>query len=130
MGVKRSRGMIVTIEDDEELSHTESEGDAVPEFNPDFEFDAYGVDDGVKGLEDDEGWGFRAVAGMKEGASVDLDGIISRRRQNLQDEESGGEEDDDEDSDRTISGDEGGKEEEEFKGLGDDEFSISLSSLI
>jgi ATP-dependent RNA helicase DDX27 len=135
MGVKRSRGLILTIEDDEILSEqSESESEEGQVLDGDFEFDGYGVNTGIMGIEDD-GWGFKGVVGMKEGASVDLDGIIARRRKLVQGEghsdDQQGEEDDDgkedleDDSSDTISGEavEDESDIEEWKGF-DDEIGI------
>lgn len=144
MGVKRSRGMILTIEDDEVISgQSESEEEAEEEeeqiLDADFEFDVQGVNSGIKGIEDD-GWGFKGVTGLKEGASVDLDGIIARRRKKFTDgqepaeggeeEESENSDDEDEEDDEsgTLSGepveDESESESEEWKGFDDDELGI------
>jgi hypothetical protein len=127
MGVKRPRDFILTLEDDEVASQSESESDDTEsvhtkkkkttdeDLNPDFEFDGYGVLSGVKGI-DDDGWGFKGIVGMKEGAGVDLDGIIARRRENL--------DDDDDDESNDIAGEEVGEEsdeDEEFKGFDDDD---------
>lgn len=136
MGVKRARDFILTLEDNEPASQseTESEADEVTnkkkrkvddELNPDFEFDGYGVLGGVTGIEDD-GWGFKSVTGMREGAGVDLDGIIARRRGNLAAEEDGSvdgeEEDADGEGDSEVSDNsEDSEEEEEFRGFDDDE---------
>jgi hypothetical protein len=80
MGVKRSRGMVLTIEDGEVLSEqSESEAEEGKVLDADFEFDGGGMNGGIMGIEDDE-WGFKDVLGMKESASVDLEGIIAKRR--------------------------------------------------
>jgi hypothetical protein len=140
MGVKRPRDFILTLEDDDPASQsdTESEAEEVAnkkkrkvddELNPDFEFDGYGVLGGVTGIEDD-GWGFKGVTGMREGAGVDLDGIIARRRGNMAVEEDGSvdsEEDEDEDDNEDLVA-EDSEEEQEFNGFDDDE-EIGISPL-
>lgn len=130
MGVKRARDFVLTLEEDDVASQSETESEAEEvatktkkrkvdeELNPEFEFDGYGVLGGVKGIEDD-GWGFKGVTGMKDGAGVDLDGIIARRRGNMvaDAEESADDEEDEESGDES----EDAEEDEEFKGFGDDE---------
>jgi ATP-dependent RNA helicase DDX27 len=119
MGVKRSRGFIMTIEDDDVVSHSESDSDDNPndnkkrktdEMNPDFEFDGFDVMEGVKGI-DDDGWGFEGVTGRKKNTEVDLDGIIARRRANLND---------DEEDELADSSDDENSDDEEFAGFDDD----------
>lgn len=122
MGVKRSQGFILTIEDDEDVSQSESESeDPAPaptgknkkrkiegeSLNPDFEFDGFGVRDVVS--MEDEGWDFKGIGGVKESTAVDLEGIIARRRGNLEEEERV--EGESEDSDGS----------KEFQGFDDDE---------
>lgn len=128
MGVKRARDFILTLEEDDiaSQSETESEPEEVTtnnkkrkvdeELNPDFEFDGYGVLGGVKGIEDD-GWGFKGVTGMRDGAGVDLDGIIARRRGNMAVEA----EDENEEEEDGGGEAEDSKGDEEFKGFDDDE---------
>jgi hypothetical protein len=126
--MKRSRGFILTLEDDDDAaSQSESESENYetadfnnnkkrkidPDLNPDFEFDGYGVLGGVKGI-DDDGWGFKGITGIREGAGVDLDGIIARRRENLEDDKESDK--DDEESDDGSVGEDG-----EFKGFDDDD---------
>jgi hypothetical protein len=124
MGVKRSRDFILTLDDDDVVSHSESESENNgvadtgkrtnrEEMNPDFEFDGYGVLSGVGDIEDD-GWRLTEIIGVKEGASVDLDGIIARRRKNLD------EEDDESDNSSNEEPEEDGDEEQNFKGFDDD----------
>jgi len=135
MGLKRPRDFILTLEEDDiaSQSETESEPEEVTaknkkrkvdeELNPDFEFDGYGVLGGVKGIEDD-GWGFKGVTGMRQGAGVDLDGIIARRRENLEveeEEESVDSEEEDEDEEEGEDEAEDSGEDDEFKGFDDDE---------
>jgi ATP-dependent RNA helicase DDX27 len=122
MGVKRSQGFILTIEDDEDVSQSESESeDPAPaltgknkkrkiereSLNPDFEFDGFGVRDVVS--MEDEGWDFKGIGGVKESTAVDLEGIIARRRGNLEEEERVEEESEDSDGSK------------EFQGFDDDE---------
>ena|SRR5437667_12900743 len=126
MGVKRPRDFVLTLEDDDIASHSESESEEnetaynkkqrlnEEELNPEFEFDGYGVFGGVTAIEDD-GWGFKGVGGIKEGAGVDLDGIIARRRDNLGEEEA----DSGPDEESEVS-DQG----EEFKGFDDEDIGI------
>ena len=95
--MKRTRGFVLTLEDDDVVSQSGSESEIETdgkskkrkrdnELNLDFEFDSYGVLDGIKGV-DEEDWGFKSLPGMKDGAGVDLDVIISRRRTKLNKEE-------------------------------------------
>ena len=143
MGVKRARDFILTLEDDEPASQSETESDAEEvtnkkkrkvddELNPDFEFDGYGVLGGVTGIEDD-GWGFKSVTGMREGAGVDLDGIIARRRGNMAADEDGsvdGEQDINGEGDTEASeNSEDSEEDEEFRGFDDDE-EIGIPTLV
>ena len=89
MGVKRSRDFILTLEDDDLVSHSESESEyredggkkkkIKDDLNADFEFEGYGVQDGVEETEAD-GWGFGGIKGVKGISAVDLDGIIARRK--------------------------------------------------
>lgn len=121
---KRPRDFILTLEDDDVASQSESESDDTDnvkkkkqktkdeDLNPDFEFDGYGVLGGVKAI-DDDGWGFKGIVGMKEGAGVDLDGIIARRRETL------GEEEGDDTSGEEVLED--SDEDEEFKGFDDED---------
>jgi hypothetical protein len=146
MGVKRARDFVLTLEDDDVASQSETESEPelevtaatkknkkrkvdLEELNPDFEFDGYGVLGGVKGI-DEDGWGFKGVTGMREGAGVDLDGIIARRRGNMtaETEEAVDGEDEEEEEEKPDSGDESeatedeeDEDEEEFKGFGNDE---------
>jgi hypothetical protein len=127
MGVKRPRDFILTLEEDDAVSQSESEPEVEESttstkkrktdenLNPDFEFDGFDMLEGVKGI-DDDGWGFEGVTGMRQGAGVDLDGIIARRRENLADDE---EEDDDEEK---------GEDDEDKKHLADDSEPESNSS--
>jgi len=128
MGVKRLRGFILTIEDDDEVSQSETEtedlhrlqngknkkrklvGEAL---NPEFEFDGYGASGRVHSIEE-EGWDLKGIAGMKESSGFDLEGIIARRWVNV-------EEDEGSDDDQGMEGSEESDDEEEFQGFDDDE---------
>lgn len=128
--MKRARGFILTLEDDDDVasrSESESEDYEAAEFNnkkrkidldlnPEFEFDGYGVLGGVKEI-DDDGWGFKGILGVREGTGVDLDGIIARRRENLEDDKKSDSHDDEESEDGSANDDEDG----EFKGLDEDD---------
>ena len=143
MGIKRARDFVLTLEEDDVASQSETESEPelevtamtkknkkrkvdLEELNPDFEFDGYGVLGGVKGI-DEDGWGFKGVTGMREGAGVDLDGIIARRRGNMTAEtEDAVDGEEEEEEEKLDSGDESEnaedeEDEEEFKGFGDDE---------
>jgi hypothetical protein len=126
--MKRSRDFILTLEDDDNVaSQSESEPDddetadlsnnkkrkKDQDLNPDFEFDGYGALGGVKGI-DDDGWGFKGITGIREGAGVDLDGIIARRRENLESNTESNDQSDEE-------SDDGSTNEGEFKGFDDDD---------
>ena len=129
MGVKRLRGFILTIEDDDEVSQSETETEdpqplqngenkkrkiVAEALNPEFEFDVHGASGRVHSIEE-EGWDFKGIAGMKEGSGVDLEGIIARRRVNV-------EEDEGSDDDEGNGGSEESDDAEEFQGFNDDEF--------
>jgi len=129
MGVKRLRGFILTIEDDDEVSQSETETEdpqplqngknkkrkiVAEALNPEFEFDGHGASGRVHSIEE-EGWDFKGIAGMKEGSGVDLEGIIARRRVNV-------EEDEGSDDDEGNGGSEESDDAEEFQGFNDDEF--------
>jgi hypothetical protein len=139
MGLKRSRDFVLTLEDDDIVSQSESEDDSIENsgnqkkkkivesesLNPDFDFDDFGVSGGVSRI-DSEGWGFEGVNGVKKGAGVDLNGIIERRRGTFGEKASEFEEDEVE----LESGD-NSEEYEEFKGFDeeDEEIGISLQKL-
>jgi ATP-dependent RNA helicase DDX27 len=141
MGVKRSRDFILTIEEDDVVSQSESDIEEQPndnkkrktdeDINPDFEFDGFDMLEGVKGI-DDDGWGFEGVTGMRKGAGVDLDGIIARRRENLnedeeEEEEAEAEDNEEEPADRSDDESSG---DEEFNGFdGDDEIGTFIHIL-
>lgn len=134
MGVKRSRDFVLTIEDDDVVSQSESDTEELPndnkkrktdeDINPDFEFDGFDMLEGVKEI-DDDGWGFGGVTGMRTGAQVDLDGIIARRRENLNDDEEEEEEEEAEAEDNEKELADGSDDEnsgdEEFNGFDDDD---------
>jgi hypothetical protein len=138
MGVKRPRDFVLTLEEDDAISQSESEPEVEEstnntkkrktdeDLNPDFEFDGFDMLEGVKGI-DDDGWGFEGVTGMRQGAGVDLDGIIARRRENLadnEDEEEVDEEEEEGDEDEKQLADDSEPESdssEEFNGFDDDE---------
>jgi len=146
MGVKRHNGFIMTIEDDDSVSGTESESEREPDYrtgsknkkrkldfeiDPNFVFDVDGDVSGVQKIQNSD-WAFKELLGEKTGASVDLDEIIARRKQKVvqsdeeddeqQEEEEEEDEDEDEDEVEVDEEDEGPyDEEEEFKGFGDDE---------
>src|SRR5271170_1910192 len=80
MGIKRPSDFILTLEDDDIASQSESDADSDnvrntskktkkrkvdDDLNSEFEFDGYRALDGVKGI-DDDGWGFIGIPGMKE----------------------------------------------------------------
>jgi hypothetical protein len=128
MGVKRSRGFILTIEEDDDVSQSEPETEDVQisqngkakkrkideeMLNPEFEFDGYGALGGVQNIED-EGWDFKGVVGIKEGSGVDLEGIIARRRGNIEEDEENHDEEGSEKSEES-------EESEEFQGFTEDE---------
>jgi len=128
MGIKRSRGFILTIEDDDEVSQSETEAEDLQPLrngkkkkckieeealNPEFEFDGCGALAGVQSIEE-EGWDFNGIAGTKEGSGVDLEGIIARRRGNVEEDEGS---DDEEGTENSEESD----DDEEFQGFNDDE---------
>ena len=115
----------MTLEEDDVISQSgsESEGDVEvgnkkkktdEGLNSDFDFDAYGVLNGVKDI-DETVWGFSGIKGTTERAGVDLEGIIARRRENL--DADGGKSESEQ-----VSDDESEEldEDREFNGFDDD----------
>jgi hypothetical protein len=147
MGIKRPSEFILTLEDNDIASQSESDAESdnnvrntskknkkrkIDDLNPDFEFDGYGVLGGVKVI-DDDGWGFTGIPGTKESAGVDLEGIIARRREKNSDEASEEEADDseatfDDEEDQEEAEEEANSDEvEEFTGIEDD---LGITSII
>jgi ATP-dependent RNA helicase DDX27 len=129
MGVKRSQGFILTIEEDDDVSQSESESEdpaPVPagktkkrkieeeSLNPEFEFDGFGVRDVVS--MEEEGWDFKGIGGVKESSAIDLEGIIARRRRNLEEEEEAEAE-----AEEVEEGSEDSDGSQKFHGFDDDE---------
>jgi hypothetical protein len=143
-GIKRPSNFILTLEDNDIASQSESEVESdnnVPntnkknkkrkiddDLNPEFEFDGYGVLRGVMGI-DDDGWGFTGIPGTKESASVDLEGIIARRRRNDDEAADDGEatsyDDEEEEAEEADS-----DEAEEFTGIEDDLGIVSIVNIL
>ena len=152
MGLKRPSDFVLTLEDNDSVSGSESDSEPDigvtnlnqknkkrkidDDLNSDFEFDGYGVLGGVIGIADD-GWGFTGIPGMKESVGVDLDSIIARRREKSreenakdvsndeeQEEEEQDEEEDEEEEDEVV---EGG---EEFTGIEEDLGTKSIDNCL
>ena len=136
MGIKRPSDFILTLEENDMASQSESDTESDnnvrnknnknkkrkvdQHLNSEFEFDGHSFLGGVKGI-DDDGWGFTGIPGMKESAGVDLEGIIARRRDKYYDEEADSQAtptDNEEEEEETERGD--GDEAEEFSGIEDD----------
>jgi hypothetical protein len=135
MGIKRPSDFILTLEENDMATQSESDAESDnnvrnnnnknkkrkvdQHLNSEFEFDGHGVLGGVKGIDDDI-WGFTGIPGMKESAGVDLEVIIARRRDKDCDEEADSQATPTDNEEEEQTEQEDGDEAEEFTGIEDD----------